>query len=200
MDRRAVRDAWDTLAEPYAATRDPDGPDAALIGSELDLDPDDRALDLGCGDGARTLANLPPGSVGIDISGRGCGLARDAGFVAAQGEMTTLPFADDAFDAVTAYHSVFHVPRADHGAVYREAARVLRPGGSFLATVGSSRSESVRRGWLGTRESMLFSTPGPEATVDLLRDAGFRVEWQRAVSDPFGGSVPMVLAALPDPP
>ncbi len=200
MNRRAVRDAWDALAEPYAATRDPDGPDAALIGSELDLGPGDRALDLGCGDGARTLANLPPGAVGLDVSRRQCELARDAAFVAVQGEMTSLPFAADTFDAVTAYHAIFHVPRADHGAVYREAARVLRPGGRLLATVGTGRSESVRRGWLGTRESMLFSTPGPETTVDLLRDAGFRVAWQRSVSDPFGGSVPMVLAALPASP
>jgi SAM-dependent methyltransferase len=200
MDRAAVRDAWEALAEPYAATRDPDGPDAALIGSELALGPDDRALDLGCGDGARTLANLPPDSVGLDVSRRGCELARDAGHRVVQGEMTALPFADGAFDAVTAYHAVFHVPRADHGTVYREAARVLRPGGQFLATVGSGRAESVRRGWLGTRESMLFSTPGPEATADLLREAGFAVRWQRRVSDPFGGSVPMVLAALPDGP
>jgi SAM-dependent methyltransferase len=200
MDRRAVRDAWDVLAEPYARTRDPDGPDAALIGTELDLDPDDRALDLGCGDGARTLANLPPASVGLDVSRRQCELARDAGHAVVQGEMTRLPFAADAFDAVTAYHAVFHVPRADHGAVYREVARVLRPGGAFLATVGSGRSESVRRGWLGTDASMLFSTPGPAATVELLREAGFAVRWQRAVADPFGGSVPMVLAALPAPP
>lgn len=200
MDRAAVRDAWDVLTEPYAAMRDPDGPDAALIGSELALGPDDRALDLGCSDGARTLANLPPDSVGLDVSRRGCKLARDAGHRVVQGEMTTLPFADDAFEAVTAYHAVFHVPRADHGAVYREVARVLRPGGRFLATVGSGRSESVRRGWLGTDASMLFSTPGPEATADLLREAGLEVRWQRRVSDPFGGSVPMVLAALPESP
>jgi SAM-dependent methyltransferase len=196
MDRAAIRRAWDALAEPYARTRDPDGPDAALIGSELDLPPDARALDLGCGDGARTLANLPPGSVGLDVSRRQCQLARDAGHTVVQGEMTRLPFADDAFDAVTAYHSVFHVPRAEHDTVYREVARVLRPGGRLLATVGSGRSESVRRGWLGTDESMLFSTPGPEATVDLLREAGLSVVWQRRVADPFGGSVPMVLAAL----
>jgi len=194
MDRRAVRDAWDRLAEPYAATRDPDGPDAALIGSELDLSADDRALDLGCGDGARTLANLPPRSVGLDVSRRCCGLARDDGHRVVQGEMTALPFAGGAFDAATAYHAVFHVPRADHGAVYREVARVLRPGAPFLLTVGSGRSESVRRGWLGTDAAMLFSTPGPDETARLLRDAGFAVAWRRRVADPFGGGVPMILA------
>ena len=196
MDRRAVRDAWDALAEPYAKTRRADGPDAALIETELGLAPDDRALDLGCGDGARTLANLPDGSVGLDVSRRQCELARGRVPRAAvvQGEMTALPFADDAFDAVTAYHAVFHVPRADHETVYREVARVLRPGGAFLATVGSGRSESVRRGWLGTDESMLFSTPGPEATRDLLTGAGLDVAWVREVADPFGGSVPFVLA------
>ncbi|ESS05316.1 MAG: methylase involved in ubiquinone/menaquinone biosynthesis [uncultured archaeon A07HB70] len=197
MDRAAVRDAWDRLAEPYAATRDPDGPDAALIESELDLSSDDRALDLGCGDGARTLANLPRESVGLDLSRRCCELARDAGHRAVQGEMTALPFDADSFDAATAYHAVFHVPRADHGAVYREVARVLRPGAPLLATVGSGRSESVRRGWLGTDASMLFSSPGGDETERLLRDAGFAVAWRRRVADPFGGGVPMVLARAP---
>ncbi len=197
MDRTAVRDAWDRLAAPYAATRDPDGPDAALIETELGLSPDDRALDLGCGDGARTLANLPPRSVGLDLSAGCCELARDAGHRVVQGEMTTLPFGADAFDAATAYHAVFHVPRADHGAVYRETARVLRSGSPFLLTVGSGRSESVRRGWLGTDASMLFSTPGPQETERLLRDAGFTIAWRRRVADPFGGGVPMVLAHAP---
>jgi SAM-dependent methyltransferase len=201
MDRRAVRAAWETLAEPYAATRRADGPDAALIETELDLGPADRALDLGCGDGARTLANLPSGAVGLDVSRRQCELARERVPEArvVQGEMTALPFADDAFDAVTAYHAVFHVPRADHGAVYREVARVLRPGGALLATVGSGRSERVRRGWLGTDAAMLFSTPGPEATRELLDDAGLDVAWLRRVSDPFGGAVPFVLAHARQP-
>jgi ubiquinone/menaquinone biosynthesis C-methylase UbiE len=195
MDREAVRDAWDDVAETYARTRDPDGDDAALVGDLLDsLPPDPLVIDVGCGDGARTLANLPPGSVGLDFSRAGLDLARgtvpEARLV--QGDMLALPFADGVADAVTAYHAVFHVPRADHGAVYREFARVLRPGGRLLLTLPSGRFETVRRGWMGG--AMFFSSPGREATLDRLRAAGFTDVETRTVGDPLGSSAEFVFA------
>jgi len=96
MNRNDVRQAWDAVAETYASRRDPDGSDAALIDDLLDELPSDPAvLDVGCGDGARTLANLPSGSVGLDVSRRGLELATsevpDARLV--QGDLSTLPFA-----------------------------------------------------------------------------------------------------------
>ena len=114
MDRSDVRAAWDEVAETYARRRDPDGSDAALIDDLLaELPADPVVLDVGCGDGARTLANLPAGSVGLDFSRRGLDLATDtvSGARLVQGDMTTLPVADDAVDGITAYHAVFHVPR-----------------------------------------------------------------------------------------
>jgi len=200
MDRAAVRRAWERLSEPYASTRPTDGNDVDLLDELLaDLGADPRVLDLGCGDGRRTLANLAGADrLGLDVAGRGLELAREAvpGAALVQGDMVRLPIATDAVDAVTAYHAVFHVPRERHPAVYEEVARVLRPGGLFLTTVGRGRSETVRRGWLGTDASMLFSTPGRERTREQLRAAGFDVRWERSVEDPFGGSALFVLAEL----
>jgi SAM-dependent methyltransferase len=200
MDRAAVRRAWERLSEPYASTRPTDGNDVDLLDELLaDLGAEPRVLDLGCGDGRRTLANLDGADrVGIDVARRGLELARAAVPEAAlvQGDMVRLPIATDAVDAVTAYHAVFHVPRERHPAVYEEVARVLRPGGLFLTTVGRGRSETVRRGWLGTEASMLFSTPGRGRTREQLRAAGFDVRWERSVEDPFGGSALFVLAEL----
>ena len=205
MDRNAVRRAWDEVAETYAARRDPDGSDAALIDDLLDAlasdagtaaDGDPSVLDVGCGDGARTLANLPSGSVGLDVSRRGLDLARetvsDARLV--HGEMSALPFAADRFDAVTAYHAVFHVDRERHPAVYAEFARVLRPGGRLLLTLPSGRFETVRRGWMGGE--MFFSAPGRERTLDQLRDAGFREVETRTATDPLGSSTEFAFATL----
>ena len=204
MDRNAVRRAWDEVAETYAARRDPDGSDAALIDDLLDSladdprggDGDPLVLDAGCGDGARTLANLPPGSVGLDVSRRGLDLAAetvpDARLV--HGEMSALPFAADRFDAITAYHAVFHVERERHPAVYEEFARVLRPGGRLLLTLPSGRFETVRRGWMGGR--MFFSAPGRERTLDQLRAAGFADVETTTASDPLGSSTEFAFATL----
>ncbi|MYL17667.1 class I SAM-dependent methyltransferase [Halorubrum distributum] len=204
MDRNAVRRAWDAVAETYAARRDPDGSDAALIDDLLDAlagdpaagDGDPLVLDVGCGDGARTLANLPPGSVGLDVSRRGLDLARetvpDARLV--HGEMSALPFAADRFDAITAYHAVFHVERERHPDVYDEFARVLRPGGRLLATLPSGRFETVRRGWMGGE--MFFSAPGRERTLDQLRAAGFAEVETRTATDPLGSSTEFAFAKL----
>jgi ubiquinone/menaquinone biosynthesis C-methylase UbiE len=197
MDRDAVRRAWDELAETYARQRDPSGSDAALLDELVEaVGVDATVLDVGCGDGARTLANLPGGSVGFDVSRRSLELARetvpDARLV--QGEMTRLPVADDSVDAITAYHAVFHVPRADHPTVYGEFARVLRPGGTLLMTLSGGRFETVREGWMGGR--MFFSAPGRERTLSQLRDAGFGNVRTRTVSDPLGSTAEFVFADL----
>ena len=203
MDRNEVRRAWDAVAETYAARRDPDGSDAALIDDLLDAlagdpaaDGDPRVLDVGCGDGARTLANLPPGSVGLDVSRRGLELAGETVPAArlVHGEMTALPFGDDRFDAVTAYHAVFHVERERHPEAYDEFARVLRPGGRLLMTLSGGRFETVRRGWMGGE--MFFSAPGRERTLDQLRAAGFTDIETMTATDPLGSSTEFVFATL----
>ncbi|WP_336336383.1 class I SAM-dependent methyltransferase [Haloarcula brevis] len=197
MDRNEVRRAWDSVSEAYAERRDPSGSDAALLDDLLERLPDaPTVLDVGCGDGARTLANLPPGSVGLDFSRVGLALAAETVPESrlVQGDMTALPLATDSVDAVTAYHAVFHVPRDQHPAVYREFARVLRPGGTVLMTLPSGRFETVRRGWMGG--SMFFSAPGRRATLDQLADAGFTGTETVTATDPLGSDSEFVFATL----
>ncbi|MEF8841347.1 MAG: class I SAM-dependent methyltransferase [Haloarculaceae archaeon] len=197
MDRNEVRRAWDEVAEAYADRRDPDGSDAALIDDLLDDLPDDPdVLDVGCGDGARTLANLPAGSVGLDVSRRGLDLAHETVPAArlVQGEMSTLPFAADRFDGITAYHAVFHVEREGHPPVYDEFARTLRPGGRLLMTLPGGRFETVRRGWMGGR--MFFSAPGRDRTLAQLRAAGFGDVETTTATDPLGSGTEFAVATL----
>jgi ubiquinone/menaquinone biosynthesis C-methylase UbiE len=200
--RNAVRAAWDAVAEDYAAARRPDGPDARLLDDlAADLPEGAHVLDVGCGDGRRTLATLRAADsslalVGLDFSRVQLDLAREAVPSAhlVQADMTDLPFAAASFDAVTAYHSVFHVPRTEHSRVYAEFARVLRPGGSLLTTVGTGRSESVQRNWLGSGHAMFWSTPGSDVTNAQLSEAGFEIEWERRVDDPLGSTALFVFA------
>jgi len=197
MDRHDIRHAWEGISETYASRRNPRGSDAALVGDLLDrLPPDPLVLDAGCGDGARTLANLPDDAVGLDFSRAGLDLATDRipGARLVQGDVTDLPLTDSAVDAITAYHVVFHVPRTDHPTVYREFARVLNPGGTLLMTLPGGRFDTVRRGWMGG--TMRFSAPGREATLDQLRNAGFESLRTTTVDDPLGTSSEFVFADL----
>jgi SAM-dependent methyltransferase len=197
MDRSDVRRAWESVSETYADSRDPTGSDADLIDDLLaDLPSDPLVLDVGCGDGARTLANLPAGSLGLDVARAGLELAAatvpEARLL--QADMTAVPLAPRTADAITAYHAVFHVSREKHATVYREFARVLRPGGRLLMTLPGGRFETVRRGWMGG--SMFFSAPGREATLDGLREAGFGDLRTETVTDPLGSQSEYVFARL----
>lgn len=197
MDRNEVRRAWDAVSERYAKDRNPDGSDARLIDDLLASLPEKPdVLDVGCGDGARTLSNLPSGSVGLDISRRGLALAVETVPNARliHGELSELPIADAQFDAITAYHVVFHVPQARHPVVYDEFARVLRPGGRLLMTLPSGRFETVRRGWMGGR--MFFSSPGRDRTLSQLRSAGFGELRVETATDPLGSRAEFVFATL----
>lgn len=199
-DRDVVRHGYDEIAETYAARRDDDGRDVAVLETFLDALPETvRILDAGCGAGTPVLARLRASrtAVGLDVSREQLRLAAEAvaGPPLVQGEMAALPFGADTFDAVTAFHSLIHVPLADHLTVLEEFARVLGPGGRVLLTEGSTRWSGRNDDWLDTGVEMRWDVAGAEATRSHLEAAGFAVveEWTVAddladdedASDPF---------------
>ncbi|WP_436902243.1 class I SAM-dependent methyltransferase [Halovenus halobia] len=195
MDRTELRRSWDEVAAAYARNRDPSGSDADLIADLLASLPDNPdVLDIGPCDGARTLANLPVGSLGVDISREALEMARERvpESVLLEGDMAALPIANESIDGITAYHAVFHVPREEHPTVYTEFARVLRPGGRLLMTLPGGRFETTRRGWMGGL--MFFSAPGREQTLTQLREAGFSDVQTTMADDPLGSSTEFVFA------
>lgn len=111
-----------------------------------------RVLDLGCGTGeidiwlAREKAGVEVDAV--DISGSAIATARE--HLAGEPEdvrrrvrfhesaIEKLPFEDSAFDACFISHTLEHVP--DHGTVFAELSRVIKPGGAVVAVIPRGRN------------------------------------------------------------
>jgi ubiquinone/menaquinone biosynthesis C-methylase UbiE len=101
-----------------------------------------RLLDVGCGNGAYTLA-LAPGFmevVGVDVEAgrvedfrRAIAATGAANILALCRSAEQLPFPEAHFDLVTAIEVIEHL--ADVDAVLAEIRRVLAPGGVFALTV-----------------------------------------------------------------
>lgn len=130
---RTRRTLLDTLRE---------GPSAEQRFSEaLALRPSDDVLDVGCGDGAflgRLHAAGHRGElVGVDVDGERIDEARRA-YPAARfaiADASSLPYADAAFDLVTARYVLGHVAEPER--VVLEARRVLRPDGRFVSAANA---------------------------------------------------------------
>lgn len=188
VDKRTVRRSYDALADAYAAERDDDGPEMALLADLLDqLPADARVLDAGCGNGEPVLravaAEADP--VGVDVSREQ--LRRTATNVPSaavtQGDMAALPLRDDSVDAVVAFWSLIHLPFGEHAAVATEFARVIRPGGRALVCEGTDSWEGWTPDWLDGGAPMEWNMAGAETTREQLRDAGFTVDAARSVPD-----------------
>ncbi|NGM69390.1 class I SAM-dependent methyltransferase [Natronolimnobius sp. AArcel1] len=190
VDKNVVRRGYDGLAETYATERDPDDREGELLETLLERLPDAaRLLDVGCGQGDPVLrrVNSEPDleTVGIDLSREQLRFARDGAPTVAlsRGDMTALPVQPNAFDAVTAFHSVIHVPEDDHQAVIDEFARVLRPGGFLLLTEGTNDWQGSNPDWLASGVEMQWHIAGAERTREQLRNAGFEIRDEWLVGD-----------------
>jgi SAM-dependent methyltransferase len=130
--------AWADLAETHNQPLFEAVLDAAGVG------PGSRVLDVGCGSGLTLLLAAGRGAVpsGLDVSPGLLGIARDRLPEAdlREGDMESLPFGDDAFDAVLGVNA-FQFAGEPRRAL-REAARVTHPGGRVVASLFAAPERS----------------------------------------------------------
>jgi SAM-dependent methyltransferase len=97
--------------------------------------PGRRVLDLGCRDGALTREYASGNDVvGVDVDRDALAEAEKLGIETHWADLEErLPFGDESFDVVVAGELLEHL--RDPFALVAEARRVLRPGGTFVASV-----------------------------------------------------------------
>lgn len=153
-------------------------PGAPLIVSMTGLRLGDSVLFLGCHD-PKAIAQV---AVKPGLSGRVCAVDDDDARVAAAGAaaqaegalvetavspLGSVPFEADVFDAIIAIRLFSHADQQKRHAAFREAIRVVRPGGRCVVV-----EEGGSRGFAG-----LFSNAAPIAAAEIeatLQEAGFR--------------------------
>ena len=144
--------------------------------AELETDPFDNVLDVGCGTGPviELLAKKYPEKhfVGLDITPAMIEAARSKGLLNAEfvvGDAENLPFGDGGFDAVLCSNSFHHYPNP--GAFLREAHRVLRPGGKLILRDYTSNDVVV---WLMNTFEMPLARLVGHGDVRILKMGEYR--------------------------
>lgn len=154
-----------------------------------------RVLDLACGAGRhlRAMAALGARAVGADLSADLLAEARRRGSrCIVRCDIRRLPFGDGAFDAVTLFFNSFGYFQDESGdaEAFREAARVLAPGGGLLLDLldpGEVRAGLVPRSerraeGLDILEERRLTSDGRRVEKRVtLREGGRERRWTESV-------------------
>ena len=168
------------------------------------LNPGDRVLDLGCGEGRHVISAYLEArveSIGVDLSVSDLQTTRekfrdfeqvddpDRLFALASANALELPFADNSFDKVICSEVLEHIP--DYRGALAEIQRVLKPGGLFCASVPRRWPEKVC--W--ALSSAYHQVPGGHIRIFRARELRGDIEglgfkhyyrhWAHALHAPF---------------
>lgn len=155
------------------------------IAEALAVGQGDTVVDIGCGLGgaARALAELRGCTVaGIDLTPAFCeaatelsrrtGLDERTSFRV--GDATALDLPDASVDAAMTIHAAMNIP--DKPAVYREAHRVVRPGGRFVVyDVLQGEGGEVRYPVPWARDASISHLATTDEMRAMLTAAGFEI-------------------------
>jgi SAM-dependent methyltransferase len=136
--------------------------------------------DMGCGPGqvARYLHRQGVQTLGVDLSPNMVAEAQklnpEINFH--QGNMLSLPDADNAWGGIAAFYCIIHIPRQQIVAALQEMKRVLKPGGILLVTFHIGTEIKHLDEWWEKPVSLDFAFYLPFEMEDWLGEAGFELK------------------------
>jgi SAM-dependent methyltransferase len=192
---------WGARPADWALSEEQQVPTYEAALDRVDLEPGQRALDVGCGVGAflRIVAERGAQPFGIDASEALAELARERVPEAEVrvGDMALLPYEDDSFDLVTGFNAFFFAN--DIVVALREAGRVARPGAPVVIQVWGAHEcndleamKAVARPFMPPRPADAppeadYAQPGVlerlAADAGLTPEAAFDTTWAYAFPD-----------------
>jgi SAM-dependent methyltransferase len=179
-----TRTSYDHVAREYAEKYKDEMDDKPFdrdcldhLGCEVgDLGP---ICDLGCGPGqiARYLHRQGVKALGVDLSPKLVAEAQrlNPEIHFHQGDMLSLPDADDVWGGIAAFYCIIHIPREHIVDALREMKRVLKPGGLLLITFHVGRKIEHLDEWWGKPVNLDFAFYLPEEMEAWLQKAGFEL-------------------------
>lgn len=143
------------------------------------IPPEAAILDLGSGTGVpydRFLVDKGCKVTGIDLSQKHIDSAienvPEATYI--KGDFSNLEFSEGSFDAIISLYAIFHIPRTEHAALFRQMHLLLKQKGVILISLGTSDSEyGEENNWCGIK--MAWSTYAPQKYEEILADSGFAI-------------------------
>lgn len=154
-----------------------------------------EVLEVACGAGVGLglLARVARRVAGGDIDAHNCSIAEEtyrgrADIRIEHLDAQNLPFPDESFDVVVLFEALYYIPSPD--AFFREARRVLRPGGSLLISTVNCR-------WGGFNPSP-FSVKYFDAAelAEELARRGFTLEVLGGFPESAGGPAHKVIGLI----
>jgi ubiquinone/menaquinone biosynthesis C-methylase UbiE len=154
------------------------------IVEQANIQPEQEVLDLGCGTGTLTLMlkrSAPAASItGLDgdkeVLARARSKAKEAGIDIRwdEGMAYELPYPERSFDIVVSSLVIHHLIHADKLRAFREAGRVLRPGGKLWIMDFGPPYNLLTRAQVTIMKDLEEAADNFQGRIlPMLREAGF---------------------------
>jgi len=174
---------YDTVAKEYSETfsgEHENKPKDQEILRRFSIEIGDKkpVWDLGCGPGQTTkyLKDLGIEISGLDLSDKILEQARTIhpGINFRKGNILELEFDDDSIGGVVAFYAIVHFTEEQVEIAFREAFRVLQPGGLFLFTYHIGEDTICIEEFLGKKIDIDFMFFNTDFIYSCLKKIGFK--------------------------